>query len=40
MLKPCKQPLKQNPFLTERDPVTGKWIVIEPEPQKIESVAA
>jgi hypothetical protein len=24
---PCSQPLKSNPFITYRDPITGKWIV-------------
>lgn len=27
MAKPCNQPLKANPFTTDRDPQTGKWIV-------------
>ncbi|MEG4065860.1 hypothetical protein QUA42_00665 [Microcoleus sp. Pol11C2] len=26
--KPCSQPLKSNPFITYRDPITGKWIVV------------
>jgi hypothetical protein len=26
--KPCNQPLKSNPFITYRDPITGKWIVV------------
>jgi hypothetical protein len=29
MIKPCSQPLKINPFTSYRDPVTGKWIVVE-----------
>ena len=28
MAKVCKKPLKNNPFSTYRDPVTGKWVVI------------
>ena len=27
-VKPCSQPLKANPFITYRDPITGKWIVV------------
>ncbi|WP_293122438.1 hypothetical protein [Microcoleus sp. bin38.metabat.b11b12b14.051] len=27
-VKPCSQPLKSNPFITYRDPITGKWIVV------------
>ncbi len=26
--KPCSEPLKSNPFITYRDPITGKWIVL------------
>jgi hypothetical protein len=26
--KPCDRPLKSNPFITYRDPITGKWIVV------------
>jgi len=26
--KPCSEPLKSNPFITYRDPITGKWIVV------------
>jgi hypothetical protein len=26
--KPCSQPLKSNPFITYRDQITGKWIVV------------
>ncbi|OCR02652.1 hypothetical protein BCD67_15800 [Oscillatoriales cyanobacterium USR001] len=33
-MKACDKPLKSNPFTTCRDPQTGKWIVIKPEPQK------
>jgi len=25
--KPCSKPLRQNPFETYRDPVTGQWEV-------------
>ena len=27
---PCSQPLKSNPFITYRDAITGKWIVVNP----------
>lgn len=27
-VKPCSKPLKSNPFITYRDPITGKWIVV------------
>ena len=26
--KPCSQPLTSNPFITYRDPITGKWMVV------------
>ncbi len=26
--KPVLKPLKQNPFVTYRDPVTGRWLVV------------
>ncbi|NJK68064.1 MAG: hypothetical protein HC941_17380 [Microcoleus sp. SU_5_3] len=29
MIKPCSQPLKSSPFTSYRDPVTGKWMVVE-----------
>ena len=29
--KPCSQPLKSNPFITNRDQITGKWIVVNPK---------
>jgi hypothetical protein len=32
--KPCSQPLKSNPFITYRDPITGKWIVVNQNLQK------
>ncbi len=28
--KPCSKPLKANPFITYRDPITGKWMVVNP----------
>ncbi len=28
MSTPCRKPLKLNPFITYRDPSTGKWIVV------------
>lgn len=28
VVKPCSKPLKSNPFITYRDPITGKWIVV------------
>ncbi|MGL5059001.1 MAG: hypothetical protein ACRC62_03380 [Microcoleus sp.] len=27
-VKSCNKPLKSNPFITYRDPLTGKWIVV------------
>ncbi|MEG3839102.1 hypothetical protein [Microcoleus sp. herbarium14] len=27
-VKSCSKPLKSNPFMTCRDPITGKWIVM------------
>jgi hypothetical protein len=30
--KLCSQSLKANPFETYRDPVTGRWITVTPEP--------
>ncbi|MBW3584655.1 MAG: hypothetical protein KY448_02115 [Cyanobacteria bacterium 0813] len=27
-VKPCSEPLKSNPFITYREPITGKWIVV------------
>lgn len=32
MVTPCNQPLKTNPFTTYRDPVTGRWTVVEAVP--------
>jgi len=29
MIKPCNQPLKNNPFTCYRDPVTGRWTVVD-----------
>jgi len=29
MITPSNQPLKTNPFNTYRDPVTGKWTVVQ-----------
>jgi hypothetical protein len=28
MITPCNKPLKNNPFTTYRDPVTGRWNVV------------
>ncbi|MFB8797926.1 MAG: hypothetical protein U7126_27715 [Microcoleus sp.] len=28
VVKPCSKPLKSNPFITYRDPITGQWIVV------------
>ncbi|MEG3937903.1 MULTISPECIES: hypothetical protein [Microcoleaceae] len=28
-IKSCSEPLKSNPFITYRDPITGKWIVVQ-----------
>ena len=33
MSKLCKKPLKNNPFSTYRDPVTGKWVVVTKSPK-------
>ena len=30
MVKRCNKALKPNPFIAERDPITGKWIAIKP----------
>lgn len=40
MTKPCDKPLKQNPFLTYRDPETGKWIVTKSAPVQATTLAA
>jgi len=32
----CSQPLKANPFITYRDPITGKWIVVNPNLPKVD----
>lgn len=32
MITPCNQPLKTNPFITYRDPVTGRWTIVETVP--------
>lgn len=41
MQKQCDKPLKPNPFITYRDPATGKWVVIvQPSGQHAENVAA
>jgi hypothetical protein len=29
-----EKPLRQNPFTTYRDPVTGQWVVVKPLPQE------
>ena len=28
VVKSCDRPLKSNPFITYRDPITGKWMVV------------
>ncbi|MEB3232899.1 MAG: hypothetical protein VKJ64_17965 [Leptolyngbyaceae bacterium] len=33
MARVSNKPLKQNPFHTIRDPETGKWMVVHPEPR-------
>lgn len=33
MITPNKQ-LRQNPFTTYRDPMTGKWVVVKPQQPK------
>lgn len=39
-MKPCDKPLKDNPFLTYRDPLTGKWVVVKVEEQKVKRTVA
>jgi hypothetical protein len=29
---PCNKPLKANPFISYRDPLTGRWLVVQTEP--------
>ncbi len=29
-----EKPLRENPFVTYRDPVTGQWVVVKPMPQE------
>lgn len=36
----CSKALKENPFITYRDPTTGKWVVVKAEPQKLEPQVA
>ena len=33
-VKACTEPLKSNPFITYRDPITGKWMVVNPNLSK------
>ncbi|NJL21843.1 MAG: hypothetical protein HC895_15205 [Leptolyngbyaceae cyanobacterium SM1_3_5] len=33
-----KAQLKPNPFLTYRDPATGRWIVVQPAPESSSTV--
>lgn len=38
MPQPCTKPLKANPFIAYRDPVTGRWMVVRvnpPTPQNV-----
>jgi hypothetical protein len=37
MIKPCSQPLKVNPFTSYRDPVTGKWTVVNTAVNNVEN---
>ncbi len=38
MITPCNRPLKNNPFTTYRDPVTGRWtVVVEAVPSSSET---
>lgn len=30
-MRSSERPLKPNPFMSYRDPLTGKWLVIKPE---------
>jgi|GEM_PF-2398667 len=34
MARPCRKPLKTNPFTARRDPKTGRWEIIQPSPRK------
>ncbi|MGB3694312.1 MAG: hypothetical protein WA865_04150 [Spirulinaceae cyanobacterium] len=34
MAKLSNQPLQPNPFVTYRDPITGKWLVEKPQIEK------
>lgn len=33
MANPCRKPLKNNPFITQRDPQTGEWQVVKTHPR-------
>ncbi|MFE4105763.1 hypothetical protein [Almyronema epifaneia] len=35
MAKPSCAPLKNNPFVSQRDPITGKWQVMFPLPKSV-----
>ncbi|NJK75496.1 MAG: hypothetical protein HC942_17555 [Microcoleus sp. SU_5_6] len=37
MIKPCSKPLKVNPFTSYRDPVTGKWTVVNSAVNNVEN---
>lgn len=34
MASPCNKPLKTNPFISRRDPKTGRWHIIKQPPRK------
>ncbi|MBE9185247.1 hypothetical protein IQ270_11105 [Microcoleus sp. LEGE 07076] len=34
-VKSCSKSLKSNPFITYRDPITGKWIVADRDLSKL-----
>jgi hypothetical protein len=33
MARPCNKPLKVNPFISRRDPKTGRWQIIKQRPR-------
>lgn len=40
MPHPCDKPLKQNPYISYRDPETGKWVVVKSSQLQSTTVAA
>ncbi|MGB7428917.1 MAG: hypothetical protein WA933_14040 [Microcoleaceae cyanobacterium] len=39
-MKGYKKQLKNNPFITYRDPKTGRWVVVKNELREVENKAA